>query len=180
MQSSAQPGVTLEFLKEVYRNQWEQRWRGSRNQDWGAVAIVAAIAGTVTALQNVALPQEVEWLKALSPLLVVLASAVALRILQLHQGVMNHANHIAKGIERVFGIQEASSHKPPAPDHPLFVGFTKEGFVYPSKAVFSQEKPVSFWWFLKMKNVQAAMGWLHLVFLVVFLVLFAFRLAELA
>jgi len=31
-----------------------------------------------------------------------------------------------------------------------------------------------------MKNVQAAMGWLHLVFLVVFLVLFAFRLAELA
>lgn len=163
--------VDNEMLRLVYLNQWEQRWRGSRNQDWAVMGILATIAAAAVAIQSVPLEGVACYFKILLPLLVSVASIVALLILKSHQEVMNHANHIAKGIEVAFGIEETDSIKLD-PANALFVGFYNNALKYPSKKSYINSKPIGFFWFLKKRNVQSMMGYFHLFFFLVFTALF--------
>jgi hypothetical protein len=175
MQGTIPPGVDLELLRRFYSMQWEQRWRGSRNQDWGLIGLVATIAAAAVAIQYASLEPQHGWLKAFFPLLVVVSSIVGLRILWLHQVVMNHASYVAKGIERALQIAETGSDAPVPPGDELFVGFDGEGFKYPSKAAYSRRKPVHPLWFFAASHVQACIAYFHLVFLVGFLAVFLAR-----
>jgi len=158
--------------------QWEQRWRGSRNQDWGLIGLVATIAAAAVAIQYASLEPAHGWLKALFPLLVVVSSIVGLRILWLHQVVMNHASYVAKGIERALNIAESGSDATAPPGDEMFVGFDGGEFKYPAKAVYAKNRPVHPLWFATAGNVQACLAYFHLVFLIGFIAVFVARVAR--
>ena len=174
------------FLVHFYQNQYEQRWRGSRTQDWILVSAAATLSAAVCLLQMRLLPTADCGLTiglSVLPILIVVFGEIGFRVLLMHQQVMNHAVHIAKGVEAHFNVVE-ERRKPEYRDrtHDLYVGVIEtEGdsmFVYPSKGKYVQEKPLNYADFQRSAmgslNVQSAITSIYRVLqgvaLVVFLV----------
>jgi len=171
-----------EFLKSFYENQYEQRWRGSRNQDWTIVSIVATMTAAIILL-NIKLLGSVSCLILLAlmslPIFLVVFSEVGFRILRMHQQVMRHANHIATGIENYFGVIETKGAEDSNSTHDdMYVGLVESDgagyFTYPSKKTYNSKKPLSYkefnssmWEVISSTdagNVQSAIGLLYRFF----------------
>lgn len=171
--------VDPEFLKYFYQHQYEQRWRGSRNQDWIIVSTVATMMGAIIFL-NAKLLESVGLIVLTGmlflPIILFVFAEVGIRILIMHQQVMDHANHIAKGVEAHFRVIEKGNTAHNLADK-LYVGLTTsdegvENFTYPNKKTYKKYKPISYEKFisdslslsLENKNVQSAIGGLYHMF----------------
>lgn len=175
---------SLDFLKCLYENQYNQRWRDSRRQDWIMVGTTATITLGIIALFIKSLNSDPA--SAYFPIIIVFSlflfvfSEVGFRILLMHKQVMNHAEHIANGIEAHFGIRKAlhtEEQIAPSEDSSLYVGSlpsetdaNEVSFTYPSKRQYREDKPLSYWEFsreilkLRLPNVQTAIGLLYRLF----------------
>lgn len=162
-----------EFLVEIYRNQYEQRWRGSRNQDWTLLGVIATLVAASTAI-FVESGDENAVLLIILPAISVAFSIVGLILLRKHQIVMDHAVHIANGIEKHFCISKVKGNETvdcPFLEDPLFVGVREgdEKFRYPDKGAFLQENKANYCWrsflmkVVKVDNVQSGIGWIYLL-----------------
>ena len=156
----------IQFLPEIYRNQYDQRWRSSRNQDWTLLGAVVTLIGvsTVFVLENWFLHYALLGL----PIAAIFLSFVGLGVLRKHQIVMDHAVHIATGIERYFAIVQSNTEAISGNEE-LFVGVRSGAFVYPSKDTFKKNKEENYRPLKFLKNiftafnVQSAMGLVYLI-----------------
>ncbi len=173
--SDQTPKIDPAFLRCFYENQYEQRWRGSRNQDWIIVSAVASMTAAIVFLNAKLLGSDNFFVLCgmlFFPVISGLFAEVGFRVLLMHQQVMRHANHIATGIEAHFGIIEKGSATL-NPEDELYVGLIKSEdgtkyFTYPTKEIFIKNKPLSYEKFdanaLRAQNVQSTIGLLYRFF----------------
>ena len=170
-------GDEPEFVKAVYEQQLNQRWRGSRTQDWTVLGVVMTLLVGIMALE-LKLSELEDWYVFIVPAILAVLPAWAAnlgeQVLWKHRIAMMHADHVAKGIEAMHGLRQfrTSPDGDLQPTHAsngdprLYVGFAEiEGrreFVYPSKETFEAAKPLTFEKFKKDidegGNVQALIG----------------------
>jgi len=166
--------ISESFLETFYKNQYEQRWRESRKQDWALLGVTGTISVAIVTLNlKVGASETVVAsfkliVGVVLPILLFFFCEVGIRILLMHKGVMDHANHIATGIEKYFGIEESRESKSIQNDKmDVKVVHTDEGvkIMYPAKAIYMKSNPISYWQFSKSMfkeyRVQSAMGLIY-------------------
>lgn len=160
------------FLEAMYKNQYEQRWRESRRQDWSLLGVAGTITVALVTLSVKVVELNLDFVVKSSllivlPIALIIFCEVGIRVLMAHQGVMNHANHIATGIEAYFGIEESGKNSTQNDELSVKLINTPNDpkLVYPSKATYMKAKPITYWKFnidmIRHVRVQSAIGLLH-------------------